>query len=370
MDTVKELRKICQEKNIDTRGKKKAELLELLGLATMKIQRLNYIGSKFQLLDWITLKISEKTKWTDFGDKVIGDLFSGTGVVSYHFRKMGAKVVANDSELYSVVITRALASSVYSQKCRDIIEEMNNDMGKLDGYVSQNYSPSGSERMFFTVSNANRIDYLRHKLDKIKDIDENEYNFILASIIVSADAVSNVPAVYGCFLKKFKDKALKDIVITPIHTNEISCNDSIVFHGDIMHQEFPKMDMVYLDPPYNARQYSKNYFPLNIIAKTEEEQNASKLKGVTGIPTDCFSSSFCKKDAISSFEALFKRLNAKWIFLSYNSESIVSKEKMISIMEKYGNVSVFEKDYKRFKSFEYNEDKSIKEYLFCLETTL
>jgi hypothetical protein len=36
-------------------------------------------------------------------------------------------------------------------------------------------------------------------------------------------------------------------------------------------------------------------------------------------------------------------------------------------MGKYGTASVTERDYKRFKSFEYNEDKEIKEYLFCLK---
>jgi adenine-specific DNA-methyltransferase len=123
--------------------------------------------------------------------------------------------------------------------------------------------------------------------------------------------------------------------------------------------------MVYLDPPYNERQYSKNYFPLNVIAKNETEELV--LKGKTGIPSDCFISSFCKKAEVEkSFDLLFSQLKTKWIFLSYNSESIISKEKMLEIMNLYGNASVIEKEYKRFKSFEYNKDIDIKEYLFCL----
>ena len=39
---------------------------------------------------------------------------------------------------------------------------------------------------------------------------------------------------------------------------------------------------------------------------------------------------------------------------------------MLDIMNKYGNASVIETDYKRFKSFKYNNDVDIKEYLFCL----
>ena len=49
------------------------------------------------------------------------------------------------------------------------------------------------------------------------------------------------------------------------------------------------------------------------------------------------------------------------------SESIVKKEKILELMSKYGKASVIERDYKRFKSFEYNKDVEIKEYLFCLQ---
>ena len=92
------------------------------------------------------------------------------------------------------------------------------------------------------------------------------------------------------------------------------------------------------------------------------------LKGKTGIPMDCFISPFCKKGGVveKAFDLLFRELKTKWIFLSYNSESIVSKEKMLDIMKNYGDASVIERDYKRFKSFEYNKDVEIKEYLFCL----
>ena len=80
-------------------------------------------------------------------------------------------------------------------------------------------------------------------------------------------------------------------------------------------------------------------------------------------------SPFCKKRKLveDSFEKLFSTLDTKWIFLSYNSESIVSKEKILEIAGKYGEVSFVERDYKRFKSFTYSgtgDIPLIKEYLF------
>ena len=347
-----------------------------------KIHRLNYIGSKYQLLQWLTDYIKEKTGFATFENKTVADLFAGTGVVSYHFRQQGAATIySNDSELYSSVIAHAFTRSVYTERVRHVIDQMNTAVAATPpGFVTRHYSPfEGNERMFFTVENARRIDAMRAMLETVADLTRDEYQFILASIIISADAVSNVPAVYGSYLKNFKAKAAKPLVLFPIHMitacASACASASATFHADVTDPTFlsatlPPVDIAYLDPPYNERQYSKNYFPLNIIAKTPASLNTEPpLKGKTGIPTDCFLSPFCRKGAASetAFDTLICGLRAKWIFLSYNSESIVSKEKMLEILRRYGTVSVIEREYKRFKSFEYNKDKAIQEYLFCLE---
>lgn len=319
----------------------------------------------------------------------VADLFSGTGVVSHHFRLQGAVVYSNDAELYSSIITHAFTRSYYTDQVKSVIANINTAITSISssdvGFVTRHYSPyESNERMFFTIENAQKIDKARLMLESASTtttLTLDEYKFILASIIVSADAVSNVPAVYGCYLKKFKTKAIKPFVITPIHTITIrsvssSVAQSATFNTDIIGDPnflattIPTtVDIAYLDPPYNERQYSKNYFPLNIIAKNPESLETAEVKGKTGIPTDCFLSAFCKKGAVAetAFNTLIRGLRAKWIFLSYNSESIVSKDKIIEIMSRYGSVSLIEREYKRFKSFEYNEDKIIQEYLFCLE---
>jgi adenine-specific DNA-methyltransferase len=355
-----------------------------------KIHRLNYIGSKYQLLGWLTDYMKEKTGFTTFRNKTVADLFAGTGVVSHHFRLQGATVYTNDAELYSAVIAHAFTRSFYTERVRNVIAEMNAVASAVHatapGFVTRHYSPyEGNERMFFTVENARRIDAVRAMLEDAATataLTHDEYQFILASIIISADAVSNVPAVYGCYLKKFKTKATKPFVLMPIHTISASAtksaansasatfNTDVISNPTFLATTLPPVDIAYLDPPYNERQYSKNYFPLNIIAKTPASlMTEPTLKGKTGIPTDCFLSAFCRKGAAAetAFDTLIRGLRAKWIFLSYNSESIVSKEKMMEILSRYGTVSVIEREYKRFKSFEYNEDKAINEYLFCLE---
>jgi len=357
--------------------------------AKPEIIRLNYIGSKYQLIDWLSENILAKTGWPGFSGKRMADLFAGTGYVSYYFRTCGASaVVSNDAELYSSVIAHAFTRSVYNPRCADIINGWQQALGRgahipeygvQPGYITRNYSPShsGCERKFFTVDNAQRIDYLRAELARIQPtLSEDDYKFLLASVVISADQVSNVPAVYGCYLKNFKTKANKPFLVLPIHRlSETSHITYRVFNSDVLNLEFLRgfeSDAVYLDPPYNERQYSKNYFPLNIICKPDSTLNGIALKGITGIPSDCFISPFCKKGQVveSAFETLFKELRTRWIFLSYNNESLVSKERMLEIMGKYGTASVITRSYKRFKSFEYNKDKEIEEYLFCLEKNI
>ena len=346
----------------------------------MSVERLNYIGSKFKLFNWIYNNILEKTGWNDLNDKKIADIFAGTGIVSYNFRKLDANVTSNDVELYSYIITRALTCSIYNENIKEIIEEIqlqlcNKQYLNTHGFITKYYSPyNDNERMFFTVDNAMRIDYVRKYIEEKRNIlSDNDYYFILASLIISADHISNVPAVYGCYLKKFKEKAMKELHLKPIH-KLTSLHSNITYNNDVLKQNFlrnMKFDLVYLDPPYNARQYSKNYFPLNIIAKSPEElESEPELKGKTGIPTDCFVSPFCKKSEVKqAFKNLIEKLDTKWIFISYNSESLLNKQEILDIMKTRGNASVIEIDYKRFKSYEYNNDIDIKEYLFCLEVT-
>jgi adenine-specific DNA-methyltransferase len=382
--TKVELISFCKENNMkNPSSKKKEEIIQMIlshnpnTTEIPKIKRLNYIGSKYQLLDWITINILEHTKWSSFEDKTIADLFAGTGVVSYHFRNLNSIVISNDSELYSYIITFAFTKSCFTEKCREIIKNIQKEIQENKyvntvGFITKHYSPFElNERKFFTIDNAKRIDYIRNRIELLKEsISLEEYNFMLASLIISADAVSNVPAVYGCYLKNFKVKAIKDLVLLPIHTNTVlPRSNSNTFHSDVLNTEFLssfETDLVYLDPPYNERQYSKNYFPLNVIAKNLIEEEPI-LKGKTGIPSDCFISSFCKKTEVEkSFDLLFRQLKTKWIFLSYNSESLLSKEKILELMSLYGSATFVEKSYKRFKSYEYNNDVEIKEYLFIL----
>jgi len=346
------------------------------------VPRLNYIGSKYQLLGWLKESILEKTGWTSLEGKCIGDLFAGTGIVSYFLRLEGAAVLSNDVERYSAVLAEAFSHRVYTREVKKVIDLLNTEVAEgkhleTAGFITKNYCPlEPCERKFFTVDNGRRIDYCRKRLEEL-DLGFNAYTMVLASLLLAADAVSNVPAVYGCFLKNFKAKATKPLILKAIHTHTTynsycyPATETTVLDSALL-LKTEDCDAVYLDPPYNERQYSKNYFPLNMIKLTPAEQDTQILRdGVTGIPEMCFMSPFCqKKEVEGAFRKCFAGFRCKYIFVSYNSESLMTKEQMLALMREFGSATVIERDYKRFKSYEYNEDKEIKEYLFCLTKNL
>ena len=124
-----------------------------------------------------------------------------------------------------------------------------------------------------------------------------------------------------------------------------------------------------MDPPYVAnRSYHDNYHVLETISRYDNP----KLKGKTGLREVVDTKSkFCsKRDALEEFRLVLSKIRSRYMFISYSSESIVSKEMMIELLKSSGwlDVRCYEKEYQRFKSNKNSDDKQPKivmEYIFC-----
>jgi adenine-specific DNA-methyltransferase len=127
-------------------------------------------------------------------------------------------------------------------------------------------------------------------------------------------------------------------------------------------------DVLYLDPPYNARQYCSNYHVLETIAIYDNPI----LNGKTGLRnSENQKSEFCSSRTVEkAFDDLIANSKFKYIFLSYNNEGLMSLDTIKNIMSKYGEYSYYTKSYKRFKA-DKDENRNILanetiEYLHCL----
>lgn len=308
---------------------------------------MNYIGSKNKLSNFLFETITSVTG--DLTNQIFCDLFAGTGIVGRTFKPHVGKVIANDVEFYSYVLNRNYIQNTETLEAEIFIEKLNNLKGKK-GFIFQNYAEGGSEgRLYFTAKNGQKIDAIRQQIEIWKtseEIRENTYYFLLASLLESADKVANTASVYGAYLKKIKKSAAKELLIKPAlfiktkSTHEVFQEDANTLIKKI------KGDILYLDPPYNARQYGANYHLLNTIGKYD----TFVPKGKTGL-RDYYKSDYCKKgEVLKSFTALLENANFKHIFLSYNNEGLMSKEEVKNTMEQFGTYSLATTKYQRFKA--------------------
>ena len=332
---------------------------------------MNYIGSKLKLATFLKEEITKVTG-NDLSQKIFCDIFAGTGIVGRTFKTDVKKIISNDLEDYSYVLNKNyIENHEEINNKEEFIEELNSLKLIDNGFIYNNYCMgSGSDRQYFSDSNGKKIDTIRTKLKEWKEnqkIKDDLYYFLLASLLESADKVANTASVYGAYLKHIKKSASKELVLEPAHF-ELNENSHEVYKSD-SNELIKKIqgDILYLDPPYNQRQYSANYHILNTIALYDE----FTPKGKTGM-REYNRSNYCKKNEVAkSFEELIKNANFQYIFLSYNNEGLMSENEVKDIMKKYGEYDLKTKEYQRFKadktqSRNHKAEKTF-EYLHILE---
>lgn len=339
-----------------------------------RILALNFIGSKLSLRDFLFQNFPKEIE-------SFADLFSGTGVTAAMVRQQykTSKLVSNDMESFAVAFARAYHTS-WKPSLQNKIDLLN-QVKPTNGILSEHFSNgSNGNRMYFTPENASKIDGMRMELESWKSgksVREDEYWYLLACIIRAADQVANTASTYAAYLKQFKASAKKPVFVVPIH--KISSKKKVkstVFQSDVLaiadHKSVKDCQVVYLDPPYNHRQYSDNYHILNVIAVNNLQKTPLRNELKTGLLQDSFKSPFCQKRSVEkAFSDLFSKLaGVQHLFMSYNSESMLSKQQIVDLMSQFGNVEVFEQEYKKFKSQKKTTQKDVVngnvvvEYLF------
>lgn len=335
---------------------------------------MNYIGSKYSLLPFLEGTVRQVVG-DDLNDKVFCDIFAGTGAVGKAFKPNVMKVISNDCEYYSYVLNRNyIGNHKEIHNKEEYIDRLNSLSGVDDGFVYLNYClGGGSGRQYFSDANGRKIDAARRCVEQWRvsgEISDDLYFFLLCSLLESADKSANTASVYGAFLKHLKATASKPLVINPAlytineNAREVYCEDANLLIKRI------QGDILYLDPPYNARQYGANYHLLNTIA----EYRPFVPKGKTGL-REYSRSLYCgRKTVKEAFEGLIRDARFRYIILSYNNEGLMSLDEIKRAMSLYGHYDVVSRQYHRFRADkEQNRNhlaSSTTEYLHILEKSM
>lgn len=359
----------------------------------LAVRRLNFIGSKQKLLPFIAEKIFEVISFSSNRPYSIVDLYAGTGTISKYFKHLNFSVWANDF-LYSNFIKLAYYMSVNKREdlfksenplflsINEVVDYLNN-MPYSKGFIYENYTYGGTQnkefvRQYFIEENALKCDTIKKQIYtwyNENKILEEEFFFLMTCLLEAVDKVANTASVYASFLKSYKLSAKKVFELKPVEiiSGELNCRAYNYYDTEFFLNVLPKasFDILYMDPPYNSRQYFDYYHILETIANEKDPE----IKGKTGIPINKKLSPWSsKKECANHFTevvmpavALNNRFN--YIFMSYNNEGILPLELIEKTFKKYGKYTLFSQEYNRYKADNNRNYKSNKttEYLHCLE---
>ena len=334
---------------------------------------MRYIGSKKLLLGDIERVIDENVK----SAQTFCDIFSGTVCVGNYFKKK-YKIISNDLLYFSYCIQKALIENNSIPKFEKLgfnpIEYFNNlsekeinDLPREKMFCLNNFSPVG-KRMYLSEKNALKIDFIRGKIKEWKDkslICDSEYFYLIVVLIEAIPFVSNISGTYGAYNKFWDKRSLNELVLKDIDVfDNQQTNKAFNKDGNELIKEISG-DILYIDPPYNKRQYSSNYHLLETVAKYD----FPSLKGVTGLRENETKSDYCsKKVVLKSFEDLIKNAKFEHIIMSYNTEGLMGINDIETVLNKYGTgYKLYEIDYRRFKSRgKCKQEGNLKELIFYI----
>lgn len=342
---------------------------------------MRYIGSKSLLLNHIKQVILENIQEPT---EIFCDIFSGTSAVARFF-KPNYKIISNDLLHFSYALQFATIENNNQpefKKLKDIqindpIDYFNSKDAKLSDlldppFIFNNYSPNNdTQRQYFTNDNALQIDFIRQTIEYWRNqelIDNNEYYYLIATLIEAIPFVSNIAGTYGAYLKYWDNRAYKKITLQHFEVAD-NKKDNRCFNYD-SNELIKKIkgDILYIDPPYNSRQYLPNYHILETISKYDNPRIYCK----TGLrPYKDVKSKYCVKNKVySELNNLIQFAKFKYLVVSYNSEGLLDKDEIKDVLFKHGVSKTYKLTkipYRRYKHIKRKVKHDLKEFIFFIQ---
>jgi len=333
-------------------------------LKTTSINNRRYLGSKHKLLPFI--KHIVETECGVVGS--LADIFAGTGAVAAAFTDK--RLVTNDV-LYSNYICHQawFSSSPYSSsRISELISYYNAVECFDDNYMSTNFTDT-----YFAGEDCRKIGFIRDDIESrflSQEISERERALLITSLLYGIDKIANTCGHYDAYRQRASyDRHLELAIPTPpavLHTgNECHNTDAnnLVSRLDV--------DLVYLDPPYNSRQYCDAYHLLENVARWEKPQVSGVARKMN---RSALKSAYCTNRAASALANLVDQITARHILLSYNNMSAkgdgrsnakISDDEIWQILSAKGQVKIFTQQYKPFSAGKSNISEHAERLFLC-----
>jgi adenine-specific DNA-methyltransferase len=313
------------------------------------------MGAKTDLLPMIELAI--RTHLPEARTAL--DPFAGTGVVAVHLARLGLQVTAGDLLLHNALAARCFMGGRPGEVDWAEVEERLDHLQGLD--AAPGYATTAWGGTYFTEANAGRIDAVREAIaawERSGEISPQMTAILLTSLVYATDKAANTVGQYDAFLKHLGGSPYAEDGRHRVDANvyrplqlclpqvvetegcEALCADSRTLVPG------RPVDLLYLDPPYNGRQYVDNYHLLENLVRWEKPPLVGKT---AKFPREGLKSPFSsRRQATACLTALIHQAAARCIVLSYNSEGIVPDEAILGALAERGRVEVYRRPYPIF----------------------
>ena len=324
---------------------------------------MKYLGNKNRLYDFLNLTM----KLDDRKNQKALDLFSGTGAVSLLFKKRGINTASNDFLTFSCHRTRSILLDV-APPAQEFLQNQ-----KTNGFITKNYSESSGVNIFKTEI-AMHIDGARTRLQASRSqYTPEEFSYYLAQIIEAADFRSNIMGSYESYYKAgWRKQCERPWALTQFELlNNNGQTNHVVYNkhaSELLDESLESYDFVYLDPPYNSRQYSSVFHVLETISKYDDPEVSGVVRKSVNAK-DKKSNFSSKRNCFNEMKSIINKCAERTneIFISYSNEGILSPcDIELLLSGPFCKIETHEYDYRRFKtnSRKHNRNNKVKEYLF------
>ena len=314
---------------------------------TSQINNRRYLGNKYKLLPFIKRVVEENCGPV----ASVADIFAGTGAVSSAFAD---KIIITNDLMYSNYLCNYAwfgAEEYDPAKIIDYVTAYNAKTRCGENYMTQNFADT-----YFSRRDCAKIGYIRADIQKNYQkgrLNQREMALLVTSLLYAMDKIAVTCGHYDAYRKGAAFAAPLELSVpqAPVHTNP----KNQCFNEDANNLvKRIHTDLVYMDPPYNSRQYCDAYHLLENVARWEKPEvfGVAKKMDRTGMK-----SRYCTTSAAKAFETLVGDINANYILLSYNnmaekgncrSNAKISDEDILRILGQKGEVKVFEESYRPF----------------------
>lgn len=332
---------------------------------TTNINNRRYLGNKYKLLPFIKSVIDSECK----GIETFTDIFAGTGAVASAFQDK--QLITNDIMYSNYICNYAWFSS--QKYCRNKLEKI------IDGYnemtiCEENYMTENFSDTYFCHDDCSKIGYIREDIEAKyanREINERERAILITALLYAMDKIAKTCGHYDAYRQNVEFDMHLELTL-PLASQENNTKNKCFNIDSNKLARTIKADLVYIDPPYNSRQYCDAYHLLENVARWEKPEVFGVAKKMD---RSSLKSKYCTKSAPEAFEDLVKHLKCKYIVLSYNnmakkgndrSNARISDEEIYRILSEKGKVKVFSEEYKAFTTGKSDIEDNQERLFLCI----